>query len=165
MSSTLYLVPRSGVSWGSANASELQKELRRTAYHEAGHTLVSLLTPNCSPIHKVTIEARGSALGHVSKVFRMNGVEGCCTYFIFFFFLCVCVCVFFFCFVFSTSHCSPICVSFSPQTASLFDEEILQTKAALRATLDSCFGGQVAEEIIYGTDEVSTGCSSDLEVI
>lgn len=40
----------------------------------------------------------------------------------------------------------------------------MQTKAALRATLDSCFGGQVAEEIIYGTDEVSTGCSSDLEV-
>lgn len=55
-----------GVSWGAANSNELQKELRRTAYHEAGHTLVAMFTPGSKPIHKVTIEARGHSLGHVS---------------------------------------------------------------------------------------------------
>ncbi|XP_026282071.1 ATP-dependent zinc metalloprotease YME1 homolog isoform X2 [Frankliniella occidentalis] len=101
-----------GVSWGSGDISDSMKETRRVAYHEAGHTLVSLLTPGCSPIHKVTIEARGSSLGH---------------------------------------------------TASIRGDELLPTKAEFKAQLDKCFGGQVAEELIYGSDEVSTGCASDLE--
>ncbi len=36
---------------------------RRTAYHEAGHALVSLRVPDSMPIHKVTIIPRGQALG------------------------------------------------------------------------------------------------------
>lgn len=41
-----------------------QKEIENTAYHEAGHALVSLLLPSHSdPVHKVTIIPRGRALG------------------------------------------------------------------------------------------------------
>lgn len=40
------------------------KEKRITAYHEAGHALVSRLLPNCNPVHKVSIISRGSAGGY-----------------------------------------------------------------------------------------------------
>lgn len=39
-----------------------------TAYHEAGHALVSLYTPGSDPIHKATILPRGSALGMVAHL-------------------------------------------------------------------------------------------------
>ncbi|TKJ40587.1 cell division protein FtsH [candidate division TA06 bacterium B3_TA06] len=39
------------------------EEKRRTAYHEAGHALVSRMIPGMDPIHKVTIIPRGMALG------------------------------------------------------------------------------------------------------
>ena len=39
------------------------EEKRITAYHEAGHVLVSRLTPGSDPVHKVTIIPRGRALG------------------------------------------------------------------------------------------------------
>ncbi|MBI4726096.1 ATP-dependent metallopeptidase FtsH/Yme1/Tma family protein [candidate division TA06 bacterium] len=38
-------------------------EKKMTAYHEAGHTLVSRLTKDTDPIHKVTIIPRGRAMG------------------------------------------------------------------------------------------------------
>ena len=38
-------------------------EVKTTAYHEAGHALVSWLTPGTDPIHKVSIIPRGHALG------------------------------------------------------------------------------------------------------
>ncbi|MDI6741023.1 MAG: ATP-dependent zinc metalloprotease FtsH, partial [Candidatus Edwardsbacteria bacterium] len=38
-------------------------EKKMTAYHEAGHTLVTRLIPGTDPIHKVTIIPRGRALG------------------------------------------------------------------------------------------------------
>jgi cell division protease FtsH len=38
-------------------------EKKVTAYHEAGHALVSLLTPGSDPVHKVSIIPRGRALG------------------------------------------------------------------------------------------------------
>jgi cell division protease FtsH len=40
-----------------------ENEKKWIAYHEAGHTLVSKLTPGTDPIHKVTIMPRGRALG------------------------------------------------------------------------------------------------------
>jgi len=40
-----------------------EEETRITAYHEAGHTLVSLVLPHTDPIHKVTIIPRGMAMG------------------------------------------------------------------------------------------------------
>ncbi len=39
------------------------RDKKRTAYHEAGHALVSKLIPGLDPIHKVTIIPRGMALG------------------------------------------------------------------------------------------------------
>jgi cell division protease FtsH len=39
------------------------KEKRVIAYHEAGHALVGHVLPNTDPIHKVSIVARGRALG------------------------------------------------------------------------------------------------------
>lgn len=39
------------------------EELKNTAYHEAGHALVSRLLPETDPIHKVSIIPRGRALG------------------------------------------------------------------------------------------------------
>jgi cell division protease FtsH len=39
------------------------EDKRVTAYHEAGHALVALMTPKSDPVHKVTIIPRGMALG------------------------------------------------------------------------------------------------------
>jgi cell division protease FtsH len=41
-----------------------EKEKVVIAYHEAGHALVGQAMPNCDPVHKVTIVARGRALGY-----------------------------------------------------------------------------------------------------
>ncbi len=40
-----------------------ENEKRMTAYHEAGHAIVSLHLPESDPLHKVTIIPRGRALG------------------------------------------------------------------------------------------------------
>jgi cell division protease FtsH len=39
------------------------EERRLSAYHEAGHAVASRYTPECDPLHKVTIVPRGRALG------------------------------------------------------------------------------------------------------
>ncbi len=44
------------------------EDKKRTAYHEAGHALVSFFSPNSDPIHKVTIIPRGHALGMVVRL-------------------------------------------------------------------------------------------------
>jgi len=45
-----------------------EKEIRNTAFHEAGHALIALLVPNAMEIHKATIIPRGQALGMVSHL-------------------------------------------------------------------------------------------------
>jgi cell division protease FtsH len=39
------------------------EDRRRTAYHEAGHAMVGMLTPGADPVRKVSIIPRGQALG------------------------------------------------------------------------------------------------------
>ena len=38
-----------------------EKDRERTAWHEAGHALVTIMIPECEPLHKVTIVPRGIA--------------------------------------------------------------------------------------------------------
>ena len=45
-----------------------EDEKRLTAYHEAGHALVSVSMPASTPIHKATIIPRGRALGMVQSL-------------------------------------------------------------------------------------------------
>lgn len=45
-----------------------EEEKRLTAYHEAGHAVVSLHCPASDPIHKATIIPRGRALGMVMRL-------------------------------------------------------------------------------------------------
>ncbi|GAB4146175.1 MAG: hypothetical protein Fur0037_14210 [Planctomycetota bacterium] len=56
---------RDRVRWGREKRSRaIEEEDRKvTAYHEAGHAIVSCLTPDQDPVHKVTIVSRGRALG------------------------------------------------------------------------------------------------------
>ena len=56
---------RDKVRWGRERRSMAmsEKEKNSTAWHEAGHALVSVLLEHTDPLHKVTIIPRGSALG------------------------------------------------------------------------------------------------------
>jgi cell division protease FtsH len=56
---------RDKVLWGRERKSSgySQDDRQITAWHEAGHALVQLLTPGTDPLHKVTIIPRGRALG------------------------------------------------------------------------------------------------------
>ena len=40
-----------------------EKDKKVTAYHEAGHTIVAIMTKGADPVHKVSIIPRGMALG------------------------------------------------------------------------------------------------------
>ena len=52
------------IMMGAERPLVLSEEERRViAYHESGHTLVAMLTPEADPVHKVTIVPRGQALG------------------------------------------------------------------------------------------------------
>lgn len=56
---------RDKVMWGRERRSHVldPEEKKLTAYHEAGHAVAMYKTPECEPIHKVTIIPRGRALG------------------------------------------------------------------------------------------------------
>ncbi|CAF9916020.1 MAG: ATP-dependent zinc metalloprotease FTSH 4, mitochondrial [Heterodermia speciosa] len=42
-------------------------------------------------------------------------------------------------------------------------DKVSESKAEMLAHIDVCMGGKVAEEIVYGPDNVTSGCSSDLQ--
>lgn len=83
-----------------------------TAYHEAGHALVAVLTEGAMPIHKATIMPRGQALGMVTML-----PEG---------------------------------------------DQTSQSLKEMRAMMDVSMGGRVAEELIFGKDETTSGAMSDI---
>ena len=41
-----------------------EEDRRMTAYHEAGHAIVSWEMPHMDPIHRISIVSRGMSLGH-----------------------------------------------------------------------------------------------------
>ena len=91
--------------------SEDEKKL--TAYHEAGHAIVGLLSPEHDPVHKVTIMPRGRALG---------------------------------------------LTMFLPE-----DDRYSASKQRLNSNIASLFGGRLAEELIFGSDRVTTGAQNDIK--
>ena len=48
-------------------------------------------------------------------------------------------------------------------TMRLSDEEALNSKTEFIEFIDMCMGGHVAEELMYGKEHVTAGCSSDLD--
>jgi cell division protease FtsH len=44
------------------------KEKEVIAYHEAGHAIVARVLPNADPVHKISIVARGMALGYTKQL-------------------------------------------------------------------------------------------------
>ncbi|HTU12907.1 MAG TPA: ATP-dependent zinc metalloprotease FtsH [Allosphingosinicella sp.] len=90
-----------------------EEEKKATAYHEAGHALVSLHVDGCDPLHKVTIIPRGRALG----------------------------------------------VTWNLPERDRYSMSMKQMKARLAL----CFGGRIAEQLIYGNDSLNTGASNDIQ--
>merc|ERR1712100_1016516 len=92
---------------------------RLTAFHEAGHAIMGLLTPDYDMVTKVTIIPRSGSAGGFTL--------------------------------------------FTPQEERL--ETGMYTKKYLSAQLTVALGGRVAEEIIYGKDEITIGASNDLQQV
>lgn len=90
-----------------------KETMKTTAYHEAGHALISLLTDGADPIHKATIMPRGRALGMVMQL-----PDG--------------------------------------------DQTSMSRKQML-AKLDICMGGRIAEEMIFGEENVTSGATGDFQ--
>jgi cell division protease FtsH len=90
-----------------------EEEKTMTAYHEAGHAIVSLYVPGNDPLHKVTIIPRGRALGVTMTLPERD------------------------------------------RLSFRFNE--------MKARLALLFGGRLAEELIYGVENVSSGASDDIQ--
>ncbi len=104
---------RDRVRWGREKKSRAieEEDKKVTAFHEAGHAIVSILTPDQDPVHKVTIVSRGRALG---------------------------------------------------ATLSLPEkDDYNHWRKKLLGRIAMCFGGRVAEEIVFG--DVSAGAQNDIE--
>ncbi len=102
-----------GAERKSMAMSEEEKKL--TAYHEAGHALVTVNEPESDPIHKATIVPRGRALGMVMRL-----PEG---------------------------------------------DRYSYSLAKMKANLSVGMGGRVAEEVIFGADQVTNGASGDIQMV
>lgn len=93
---------------------ETEKEM--TAYHEAGHALVSFFnTHGPNKLYKVTILPRGNSLGHTAHLPEMDKYS--------------------------------------------------YTTRDLRSMIETALGGKLAEEIVFGSDKVTTGVSSVSDLV
>lgn len=89
-----------------------EEEKKMTAYHEAGHALMSVHSTHLDPIHKATIIPRGRALGMVLSLPERD--------------------------------------EYSFRRQKMYDN------------LAMTMGGRVAEELVFGYKEVSSGASGDI---
>ena len=53
---------------GRKSLTQEVNELKKVAYHEAGHALICLLTPSNKDLHKVTILPVGGAMGYTASI-------------------------------------------------------------------------------------------------
>ena len=104
---------RDRVRWGREKRSRAieEEDKKVTAYHEAGHAIVSIMTPGQDPVHKVTIVSRGRALGATMSL---------------------------------------------PEK-----DDYNHWRAKLLGRISVCFGGRVAEDLVFG--DISAGAQNDIE--
>merc|ERR1712054_239130 len=114
-----YAIDRITVGMQKTTGMSFPARQRLVAYHEAGHAIMGLLTPDYDMVTKVTI------------IPRTNGAGGF--------------------------------TLFTPPEERL--ESGLYSKKYLCSQLTVALGGRVAEEIIYGRDEITTGASNDLQQV
>merc|ERR1719389_1123092 len=114
-----YAIDRQTVGMQKTTGMSFPDRQRLVAYHEAGHAVAGLLTPDYDMVTKVTI------------IPRTNGAGGF--------------------------------TLFTPSEERL--ESGMYSKRYLEAQLCVALGGRVAEEIIFGEEEVTTGASNDLQQV
>merc|ERR1711937_39259 len=114
-----FAIDRITVGMQKTTGMSFPNRQRLVAYHEAGHAIMGLLTPDYDLVTKVTI------------VPRSNGAGGF--------------------------------TLFTPPEERM--ESGMYSKKYLDAQLTVALGGRVAEEIIYGKDEITTGASNDLQQV
>merc|ERR1719263_2534219 len=114
-----YAIDRATVGLQKTTGTTFPSRQRLVAYHEAGHAVAGLLTPDYDMVTKVTI------------IPRTNGAGGF--------------------------------TLFTPSDERL--ESGMYSKRYLKSQLAVALGGRVAEEIVYGEDEVTTGASGDLQQV
>merc|ERR1719160_814259 len=114
-----YAIDRQTVGMQKETGMSFPNRQRLVAYHEAGHAIMGLLTPDYDMVTKVTIIPRSSGAGGFTL--------------------------------------------FTPPEERL--ETGMYTKKYLEAQLAVALGGRVAEEIIFGKEEITTGASNDLQQV
>merc|ERR1712232_298868 len=114
-----YAIDRLTVGMQKSTGMSFPARQRLVEYHEAGHAIMGLLTPNYDMVTKVTIIPRSGGAGGFTL--------------------------------------------FTPPEERL--ESGMYSKKYLCSQLTVALGGRVAEEIIYGKDEITTGASNDLQQV
>jgi cell division protease FtsH len=114
-----YSIDRVTVGMQKKTGMSFPARQKLVAYHEAGHAVAGLLTPDYDMVTKVTI------------IPRTNGAGGF--------------------------------TLFTPSEERL--ESGMYSKRYLEGQLCVALGGRVAEEIVFGEDEVTTGASNDLQQV
>ena len=114
-----FAIDRQTVGMAKTTGTQFPARQKLVAYHEAGHAVAGLLTPDYDMVTKVTI------------IPRTNGAGGF--------------------------------TLFTPSEERL--ESGMYSKRYLEAQLCVALGGRVAEEIIFGEEEVTTGASNDLQQV
>jgi len=114
-----YSIDRVTVGMQKTTGTSFPARQKLVAYHEAGHAVAGLLTPDYDMVTKVTI------------IPRTNGAGGF--------------------------------TLFTPSEERL--ESGMYSKRYLESQLVVALGGRVAEEIMFGEDEVTTGASNDLQQV